>query len=364
MSHARVTTRSGAYADSVRLMQVSQLVGSADGVEAALVAMATDVNLDLARDMGFTVSDATADDLLIAIRATDEAALDIAFERAEQQLAARPLVREAGGADEVPARTVRSVARHVGPALALISVPGPHAFTEAMDALDAGCDVLVFSDNVPVADEVRLKEVAAQRGLLVMGPDCGTAVVGGIGLGFANVVQPGPVGLVAASGTGAQQLMCLLDAADIGVSAVLGVGGRDLSADVGGRGTIAALDALDADPATELIVVLSKPPDPSVAERVRARARFASTPVQFALVGPGYPDLTAAAEDVVRALGFRTPHWPEWPGRAPAPLAARAGAGRSSCPRPCRRPRCCSTSCRRCRMRPARRLRRAPPLPR
>jgi FdrA protein len=159
---------------------------------------------------------------------------------------------------------------------------------------DAGCDVLVF-DNVPVAlHEVRLKEVAAQRGLLVMGPDCGTAVVGGIGLGFANVVQPGPVGLVAASGTGAQQLMCLLDAADIGVSAVLGVGGRDLSADVGGRGTIAALDALDADPATELIVVLSKPPDPSVAERVRARTRFASTPVQFALVGPGYPDLTAA----------------------------------------------------------------------
>ena len=132
----------------------------------------------------------------------------------------------------MPARTVRSVARQVGPALALISVPGPHAFTEAMDALDAGCDVLVFSDNVPVDHEVRLKEVAAQRGLLVMGPDCGTAVVGGIGLGFANVVQPGPVGLVAASGTGAQQLMCLLDAADIGVSAVLGVGGRDLSADV------------------------------------------------------------------------------------------------------------------------------------
>jgi len=325
MSHARVTTRPGAYADSVRLMQVSKLVGSADGVEAALVAMATDINLDLARDMGFTVSDATADDLLIAVRATDATALDVAFELAEQQLAARPLVR-AGGADEVPARTVRSVARHVGPALALISVPGPHAFTEAMDALDAGCDVLVFSDNVPVAQEVRLKEVAAQRGLLVMGPDCGTAVVGGIGLGFANVVQPGPVGLVAASGTGAQQLVCLLDAADIGVSAVLGVGGRDLSADVGGRGTIAALDALDADPATELIVVLSKPPDPSVAERVRARTRFASTPVQFALVGPGYPDLTAAAEDVVRALGFRTPHWPEWPGRAPAPARGPASA--------------------------------------
>ena len=318
MSHARVTRRPGAYADSVRLMQVSQLIRSADGVEAALVAMATDLNLDLAREMGFTVSDATADDLLIAVRATDATALDAAVDLAEQRLAARPHPQEPGGADGVPARTVRSVARQVGPALALISVPGPHAFTEAMDALDAGCDVLVFSDNVPVDHEVRMKEIAAQRGLLVMGPDCGTALVGGIGLGFANVVQPGPVGLVAASGTGAQQLMCLLDAADIGVSAVLGVGGRDLSADIAGRGTIAALDALDADPATELIVVLSKPPDPSVAERVRARTRRAATPVLFALVGPGYPDLTAAAEDVVRALGFQTPRWPEWPGRGPA----------------------------------------------
>ena len=111
MSHARVTTRPGAYADSVRLMQVSQLIGSADGVEAALVAMATDLNLDLARDMGFTVSDATADDLLIAVRATDATALDAAVELAEQRLAARPHPQEPGGADGVPARTVRSVAR-------------------------------------------------------------------------------------------------------------------------------------------------------------------------------------------------------------------------------------------------------------
>ena len=111
MSHARVATRPGAYADSVRLIQVSQLIRSADGVEAALVAMATDLNLDLAREMGFTVSDATADDLLIAVRATDATALDAAVELAEQRLAARPHPREPGGADGVPARTVRSVAR-------------------------------------------------------------------------------------------------------------------------------------------------------------------------------------------------------------------------------------------------------------
>src|SRR6185503_1522741 len=154
-------------------------------------------------------------------------------------------------------------------ALALISVPGPHAFTEAMDALDAGCDVLVFSDNVPVAQEVRLKEIAAQRGLLVMGPDCGTAVVGGVGLGFAHTVAPGEIGLVAASGTGAQQVLSLLDVAGAGVSAALGVGGRDLSAAVGGRSARAALAALDDDPATELIIVISKPPAPQVAADLR-----------------------------------------------------------------------------------------------
>jgi FdrA protein len=326
VSHARVTTRPGAYADSVRLMQVSQLVAAADGVEAALVAMATEVNLSLARDMGFAAADAKADDLLIAVRATDAAALDAAVDLAEHQLTARPPAREPGAAGGVPPRTVGSIARRNGPALAVISVPGPHAFTEAMDALDAGCDVLVFSDNVPVEQEVRLKEAAAQRDRLVMGPDCGTAVVGGIGLGFANVVRPGPVGLVAASGTGAQQLMCLLDAADVGVSAVLGVGGRDLSAAVRGRGTVAALDALDADPATELIIVVSKPPDPSVAERMRARGHDARTPVQFAFVGAGEPDLTTAAEDALRALGLQTPHWPEWPGRAPAPARGPASA--------------------------------------
>ena len=130
-----------------------------------------------------------------------------------------------------------------------------------MDALDAGCDVMIFSDNMPVEQEIALKDIAAERDLLVMGPDCGTAVVGGVGLGFAHtLVAAGEIGLVAASGTGAQQVLCLLDAAGAGVSAALGVGGRDLSAAVGGRSARAALAALDDDPATGLIIVISKPP--------------------------------------------------------------------------------------------------------
>ena len=195
----------------------------------------------------------------------------------------------------------------------LVSTPGRYAFLDAMDALDAGASVMVFSDNVPVAQEVRLKEAAADRGLLVMGPDCGTAIVGGVGLGFANVVRPGPVGLVAASGTGAQQVMSLLDATGTGISHCLGVGGRDLSSAVGGLSTVAALDALEADDATELIVVVSKPPADDVAQRVRARAAELTTPVVFALLGPGRPDLTMVVDGVLSRLGRAVPaSWPVW----------------------------------------------------
>jgi FdrA protein len=309
-----VELRTGAYADSVTLMQVSQRLQRADGVDAALVAMATPLNVELARGMGFATPDgASPDALLVAVRVADEAGLRAALAAAEQALASQRAPAPAGAEQPAP-RTIGAAARH-RPGLALISVPGQHAFTEAMDALDAGCDVMIFSDNVPIAHEIVLKRVAAELGRLVMGPDCGTAVVGGIGLGFANAVQPGPVGIVAASGTGCQQLLCLLDAAGVGVSAALGVGGRDLSAAVGGRSTLAALERLDADPATELIVVVSKLPDAQVARRIREAAT--STPVRFAFVGE--TDLSAAAEDVVSALGYPVPRWPAWPGRATDP---------------------------------------------
>ncbi len=178
--------------------------------------------------------------------------------------------------------------------------------------MQAGCDVMIFSDNVPVEQEVRLKDAAADHGVLVMGPDCGTAVVDGFGLGFANVLRAGPIGLVAASGTGAQQVSSLLDTAGVGVSAVLGVGGRDLSSAVAGRSTRAALRRLDADPATEQILVLSKPPDPATAAQLRAEAEQLATPVRFALLGAGEPDLTATTEAVLADLGQPPPEWPQW----------------------------------------------------
>ncbi|WP_113702149.1 FdrA family protein, partial [Nonomuraea lactucae] len=215
-------------------------------------------------------------------------------------------------AEEQPPLTTRSAARRPA-GLVLVSVPGEYAFAEAVDAVEAGLDVMVFSDGVPVRQEVLLKRLADERDVLVMGPDCGTAVIAGVGLGFANVLRPGPVGVVAASGTGAQQVTSLLDLAGTGISHVLGVGGRDLSAEVGGLSTVRALRMLDADPATELIVLVSKPPDPEVARAVRDVVASLRTPVVSALLGER--DLTAAAEEALRALGRPVPGWPRRPER-------------------------------------------------
>jgi FdrA protein len=311
--------RSGLYRDSVRLMQISAALSGSLGVERALVAMATDLNLDLLPDMGIErPAVASPNDLLVAFVARDGDSLATALERLEVELTASGA--PSGPTPDLPPPTVAAAARLVErPGVALVSTPGRYAYVEAMDALEAGLSVMVFSDNVPVEQEVRLKREAAGRGLLVMGPDCGTAIIGGVGLGFANVVRPGPVGIVAASGTGAQQLLALLATAGVGVSHCLGVGGRDLSDVVGGASTLDALSALDADPASELIVVLSKPPAPRVADRVRAHVSTLDTPVLFAPLGVGSPDLTAVAVEVLGRLGVPVPDWPTWAGPASPP---------------------------------------------
>ena len=319
MRHVEV--RRGLYRDSVRLMQISADLGDLPGVRAALVAMGTGTNLDMLPDMGFAAPDpAGPNDLVVALHTADDAAMVAALERLEADLdVRRGTLQSCFGKVGAPAyrpRTAGSAARAFGATLVLVSTPGRYAFVEAMDALDAGASVMVFSDNVPMSQEVALKRAAVDRGLLVMGPDCGTAVVAGVGLGFANVVRPGPVGLVAASGTGAQQVMALLGWAGVGLSHCLGVGGRDLSAEVGGVSTLAALDALDADPAPELIVVVSKPAAGPVAEAVADRAAGLATPVVMADIGPGRPDLTAVVEGILPRLGVAPAAWPTWGGPA------------------------------------------------
>ena len=318
-----VELRSGVYHDSVTLLRISQSVTDAPGITAAQVAMATPLNVDLAVGLGFAVPpSAGPNDLLVALRGVDDdgvrsglAALEAALEAAEAA------GRAAGGfGDAEQPRTVRTAAeRSPDASVVLLSVPGPSVIGEAMDAIAAGRHVMIFSDNVPVEHEIVLKDAAAAAGVLVMGPDCGTAVIGGVGLGFANVLRAAgsrsdtpSVGVIAASGTGAQQLTCLLDQAGVPISAVLGLGGRDLSEKVGGRSALAALTMLEDDPATDHIVIVSKPPHPATAEKVIAAATASAKPVTTVLLGRGQPDLTSAAESVLRSIHVPVPTWPYW----------------------------------------------------
>ena len=320
--------RSGAYHDSVSLMQVSRQVAGTAGVTAAQVAMATELNLEVIAAMGFAVPQGVQpNELVVAIRAEDADGVTAGLAALDNALAGlRSAGSGAGGFGEAPPpRTLGRAVRAGDATLALVSVPGQHAAVEAFDAIAQGVSVMVFSDNVPVEDEVALKDAAAAQDVLVMGPDCGTAVVGGVALGFANVVDRGPVGIVAASGTGAQQVMALLDAAGVGVSHCLGVGGRDLSAAVGGRSTRQALAALAADDATESILVVSKPPAAEVLAELEAYAAGLGTPVHWATLGAGRPDLTAAVESFLPAVGRDVPAWPHW---EPLPVAATTRRGR------------------------------------
>jgi FdrA protein len=283
-----VERRPGAYHDSIVLMLASRRMLDVPGIEAAMVAMASDLNLAMLRDAGLwtdSLEDARPDDLLLAARGEDPQA---AIRAAEAALAERT-APTAGDSGELPARTLRSAAQRLpGANLALISVPGEHAAWSAWDALRSGLNVFCFSDNVSLEDEVSLKREALDRGLLFMGPDCGTAILDGVGLGFANLVPRGRVGIVGASGTGIQQLSCLLAHQGVGVSQAIGVGGRDLSPEVGGLMTREAIRRLEQDPETEVIVVVSKP----------ARAELRSRkPLVMALLGPGV-DLTEVALEV------------------------------------------------------------------
>ena len=311
-----VEVRLGTYHDSVRLMQASQVLQRASGVEEALVAMATDLNRELLAGMGFdlgVVAGAGPNDLIVAVRAADEPAVAHARQVLEDALIVRASAAT-GMLAPPPARVVGSAAP--GASLALVSVPGEHAFVEAMDALQNGLDVMVFSDNVPIEQEVLLKQTGGRLGLLVMGPDCGTAIVNGVGLGFANVVQPGPVGIVGAAGTGIQQLCCLLDDAGVGVRNALGTGSHDLSAEVGGSSTLRGLAALDADPSTEVLIVVSKPPAAEVAAQVREAAEQCTTPTVLAYLGEPGVTLEGAVGEALARLGIEPPVYASWPAAA------------------------------------------------
>ncbi|HEY0583131.1 MAG TPA: hypothetical protein VGE94_13175, partial [Chloroflexota bacterium] len=291
MSATAAAVRRNAYVDSVSLLQVSADVLALAGVVEAALVMATELNRQVLSDSGLLVDDAVTagpNDLVIAVRAADDSAAQAALREAEGLLARRRAVTGSSG-DGAQRQTPRSVrsAHHADPRanLAAISVPGQYAAAEARQALAEGLNVFLFSDNVSLADEVELKRAARAQNLLVMGPDCGTSILNGVGLGFANVVRRGRIGLVGASGSGLQEVTSLLHQAGEGISQAIGTGGRDLSTEVGGITTLQALDLLRDDPRTEVIVLISKPPAAEVAERVLRAAAATGKPVVACLLG-------------------------------------------------------------------------------
>jgi FdrA protein len=304
------------YQDSVVLMRLAGLLRERPGVREVAALMGTPANQGLLAQASLATPEtqgAGPEDLLLVVDVEEAAAGEAALEAARAFLTHR---RDAAAESAaVQPRTLdAALAQLPGANLAVISVPGAHARFESMRALQRGLHVFLFSDNVPLADELALKREALRRGLLMMGPDCGTAYLNGVGLGFYNRVPRGRVGCVAASGTGLQAVASHLAALGEGLSQAIGVGGRDLSAEVGGLMSLAALDALARDRNTEAVVLISKPPHPSVLQRLEeALGRLGKPAVVCCLGAPARsaPNTTAQArwvdtlEDAAQATAAR-----------------------------------------------------------
>jgi len=297
----KILLKPSEYHDSVSLMQVGAELARLPGVEDAAVVMATQANLGILREAGLLTPEAQAagpNDLLIAVKAPEET-LEEALAQAEKLLKRKAAADEGG---EFRPKTLRGALKaHTEANLAVVSVAGRYAAAEAWEALRSGLHVLLFSDNVSLEDEIALKQYAVEHGLLLMGPGAGTAIINGTALGFANVLPSGPVGIVSAAGTGLQEVCCLLARQGVGITQGIGTGGRDGKAQVGGLMMLAGLQALQADPATKVLLVVSKPPDEPVTRQVLAQAAAADKPVVLCFLGSPAFDLSGLPGKVIQA---------------------------------------------------------------
>jgi len=313
----RTLIKRGTYVDSVSLMSLSTKANALPGVTNAVAAMATAMNKEILTNQGLLTDEMAAltpgDLILIAVADSDDQA-DAAMAGIEDLLVRKP--QDDDG--DVTFRTIASAASGRPDAnVAVISVNGTFAAREAHEALDAGLHVMLFSDNVAIEDEIELKQKAHDKGLLMMGPDCGTAIINGVSLCFANNVRRGRIGIVGASGTGSQEMSVRIHDFTGGISHLLGTGGRDLSIEVGGIMMLDGIDALEADPGTDVIVVVSKPPAAEVAEKVLDRLARSSKPVVVCFLGAS-DELIASAKAKGIELFNRT---------KPAALAAVLATG-------------------------------------
>jgi FdrA protein len=251
--------RKNEYYDSVFLMRVAKRLSEQSGIAQAAALMGTEKNKGLLAEIGVTgadISESTPSDLIVAIKAESQEALAFVLENIDPWLYA-DLGR---GRTSLILTLDEAIAVQPHSNLAVISVPGLYAAREARKALEQGLNVFLFSDNVPLESERSLKEYAREHGLIVMGPDCGTAIIGGVGIGFSNAVRRGPIGIIGASGTGIQEFTTLVHHAGSGISHAIGTGSRDLSDSIGGISLLSGLDALESDTSTKVITILSKPP--------------------------------------------------------------------------------------------------------
>lgn len=288
MNQISFEIRRGSYYDSVVLMQLQRALVELDQVIDAGVVMATPANLELLQQNNLLPSDLNAapEDLVIVVRAENKTDAGQALSQVDALLARRRAAVEA----EFRPHSLESAIKMLPEATwVLVSVPGRYAAQVARQALELDRHVFLYSDNVSLADEVRLKQDALEKGLIVMGPDCGTAIVNGAGLGFANRVRRGRIGLVGASGTGLQAVTARIHQLGQGVSYALGTGGRDLQAEVGGITTLQCLDLLSRDPDTDVIVLISKPPDPALTRRVLSAAYALEKPTVVHFIGYAAP---------------------------------------------------------------------------
>jgi FdrA protein len=287
MSETRSEVRPGAYYDSVVLMQLQRSLSELPGVEDAGVIMATPANCDILNASGLPAdSSAGSDDLLIVVRAEDSATADEALGQVDELLARR----RSSASHAFRPRSLESAVNQLSDSQwVLISVPGRFAAGVARDALSFGQNVFLFSDNVSLEDEIELKNIGRDKGLLVMGPDCGTAIIGGIGFGFANRVRQGNIGILGASGTGVQAISSYIHNMGAGLSQAIGTGGRDLKSEVGAVAAHQGLDLLASDSETEVIVIVSKPPQPEVAAALLNHAAKTGKPIVVDFIGQAPP---------------------------------------------------------------------------
>lgn len=291
MSITKSEVRPGVYYDSVVLMQLQRSLAALPGVEDAGVVMATPANLELLADSNLLEAAGKAarpEDLLIVVRAANEGEAAAALSKVDELLKQRRSSNDSSQGYR-PHSLAAAVKNLPNAEWVLISVPGRYAAKVAHEALDNGKHVFLYSDNVTLEDEIALKQRAGELGLLVMGPDCGTAIISGVGLGFANRVRRGPIGLVGASGTGLQAVTVGIHNYGGGVSQAIGTGGRDLSAEVGAASMLQGLQYLSSDEATKVIVLISKPPDEETAARLLAQAQTAGKPVVVCFIGFATP---------------------------------------------------------------------------